>query len=127
MVCVIKEEGGLGVIDLQIQNEALLLKHLTKFFNRKDIPWVALIWESYYESGNLPLKTNKGSFWWRDILKLLDKFKGMAMVNINNAKLVTYGQIFGMEKCQCYPTWSFTLSASLILQCWLKLKIGTIF
>ena len=58
-VCKAKEEGGLGVIDLQTQNEALLLKHLTKFFNREDIPWVALIWESYYESGSLPSRANK--------------------------------------------------------------------
>lgn len=35
---------------------------------------------------NLPSTTKKGSFWWKDILKLLDKFKGMGMVNINNAK-----------------------------------------
>jgi hypothetical protein len=81
----------LGVIDLQTQNEALLLKHLINFVNREDIPWVALIRESYYEFGNYPLRSNKGSFWWRDILKLLDKFKGMAMVNINNSKPVTYG------------------------------------
>jgi len=38
MVCIPKEEGGLGVIDLQKQNEALLLKNLDKFFNQKDIP-----------------------------------------------------------------------------------------
>jgi hypothetical protein len=57
-----------------------------KFFNKEGIPWVALIWESCYESGSLPSTTKKGSFWWRDILKLLGKFKGMAMVNINNAK-----------------------------------------
>jgi len=26
----------------------------------------------------------KSSFWWRDILKLLGKYKGMAQVNISN-------------------------------------------
>jgi len=31
----------------------------------------------------LPRSTKKGSFWWRDILKLLDKFKGMARVEVN--------------------------------------------
>lgn len=81
-MCKSKEEGGLGVINLKTQNEALLLKHLNNFFNKKDIPWVSLIWESYYDSDNLPTH----SFWWRDILKLLDKFKGMAKVNINNGK-----------------------------------------
>jgi len=85
-VCKSKSEGGLGVIDLKTQNEALLLKQLMKFFNKEDIPWVAFIWESYYEAGSLPSMAKKGSFWWKDILKLLDKFKGLARVNINNAK-----------------------------------------
>jgi hypothetical protein len=38
MVCLPKEEGGLGVLNLSIQNEALLLKNLHKFFNKMDIP-----------------------------------------------------------------------------------------
>jgi hypothetical protein len=33
-----KDKGGLGVIDLISQNDALLLKHLDKFYNKKDIP-----------------------------------------------------------------------------------------
>ena len=85
-VCKSKEEGGSGVINMKTQNEALLLKHLNKFFNREDIPWVSVIWESYYDSDNLPTQARKGSFWWIDILKLLDKFMGMAKVSINNGK-----------------------------------------
>ena len=57
-----------------------------KFFNREDIPWVALVWESYYAASSLPSMSKKGSFWWKDILKLLDKFKGLAIVNINDVK-----------------------------------------
>ena len=63
MVCIPKEEGGLGVIDLQKQNEALLLKNLDKFFNQKDIPQVSLVWEKHYSNGKLPNHTKKGSFW----------------------------------------------------------------
>jgi hypothetical protein len=37
MVCLPKEEGGLGVIDLRVQNEALL-KNLHKFFKKEDLP-----------------------------------------------------------------------------------------
>ena len=34
LVCLPKDEGGLGVLNLRTQNDALLLKHLHKFFNR---------------------------------------------------------------------------------------------
>jgi hypothetical protein len=36
-----KEKGGLGIINLRSQNAALLIKHLDKFYNKKDIPWVS--------------------------------------------------------------------------------------
>lgn len=47
---------------------------------------VDFVQETYYSSGKLPGKVKKGSFWWRDVLKLLDKFKGMARVQINNGQ-----------------------------------------
>lgn len=33
-----KEKGGLGVLNLRLQNNALPMKHLSKFYNRVDIP-----------------------------------------------------------------------------------------
>ena len=33
-----KEKGGLGVLNLRLQNDALLMKHLSKFYNKADIP-----------------------------------------------------------------------------------------
>ena len=53
-VCRPKIQGGLGVIDIFVQNKALLLKNLHKFYNRHNIPWVNLIWESYYSNDSLP-------------------------------------------------------------------------
>lgn len=38
MVCKPKSEGDLGVLNLRVQNEALLLKNLHKFFNKADLP-----------------------------------------------------------------------------------------
>jgi hypothetical protein len=43
-----KSQGGLGIIDLSAQNKALPLKHLHKFFNKVDVPWVDLTWKAYY-------------------------------------------------------------------------------
>lgn len=88
MVCIPKEEGGLGVHNLKTQNDSLLLKHLDKFFNRANVPWVHLVWNRYYADGKLPILTAnlRGSFWWRDILKLLDSYKGFAMISVQDGK-----------------------------------------
>jgi hypothetical protein len=88
LVCLPKPEGGLGVLNLTVQNESLLLKHLHKFYNRAPIPWVQLVWTKYYSRDKLPVAgtTFRGSFWWRDILKLIDQFKGIAMVSVRDGK-----------------------------------------
>jgi len=43
MVCRTKKEGGLGIINLELQNQALLMKNLDKFYYMKEIPWVNLV------------------------------------------------------------------------------------
>jgi len=44
-----KKQGGLGIVNIRLQNDALLLKHLHKFYNQADIPWVQLVWFKYYQ------------------------------------------------------------------------------
>ena len=73
-VCKPKSHGGLGVLDLHTHNKTLLMKSLYKFFNRADIPWVNIIWESYYQH-YLPNERMIGSFWLKAILKLLPTFR----------------------------------------------------
>jgi hypothetical protein len=49
---------------------------------------VHLVWHRYYAEGCLSkLVSNlRGSFLWKDILKLLDSFKGMTMVSVQDGK-----------------------------------------
>jgi hypothetical protein len=47
----------LGILQLEFQNEALLLKYFHKLFNKADVPWVHLVWEKYYSNGKLPNHT----------------------------------------------------------------------
>lgn len=90
MVTKSKDKGGLGILDLKTQNEALLIKNLHKFFNKANILWVHLVWEKhYYTNGRLPDHVKRGSFWWRDVLKLFDKFKGMASVLASNGSTLS--------------------------------------
>jgi hypothetical protein len=44
MVTKPNSKWGLGVINLRLQNDVLLMKNLDKFFNKADLPWVQLIW-----------------------------------------------------------------------------------
>jgi hypothetical protein len=53
-----KHKGGLGVINLRLQNDALLLEQLHKFYNQLDIPWINLIWQRYY-NGRVPQPRQK--------------------------------------------------------------------
>jgi hypothetical protein len=55
-----KNKGGLAVINLTLQNDALLIKQLGKFFNKKNIQWVKLIWK-HYPHGVPHLRREKGS------------------------------------------------------------------
>jgi hypothetical protein len=43
MICKPKRKGSLGIINLRVQNTALLLKHVHKFYNNYDTPLVSLI------------------------------------------------------------------------------------
>jgi hypothetical protein len=81
-----KREGGLGIIDLEVQNKALLMKNLDKFFNHKDIPWVNLVWEKHYRNGRVPDQIRKGSFWWKDVLKLIPQYKEMTTIQMKDGK-----------------------------------------
>jgi hypothetical protein len=90
-----KNQGGLGVLNLDVQNKALLLKNLDKFYNDHDIPWVKLVKGAYYNNGTLPGVALEGSFWWRTHLKLIDTYKGLAKCNIGDGK----SSLFWLDNC----------------------------
>jgi hypothetical protein len=93
-----KENGGMGIISLATQNDALLLKNLHKFYNRMDLPWVQFIWDNYYRNKSVPDGRPKGSFWQRGLLKLMTQFKGISSVQIQNGKQPPSGLICGTVK-----------------------------
>ena len=78
-VCKPKRVGGLGVLNLRKQNIALLMKHLFKFMNREDLPWVKLIWQAHYTHDKIPQNSGSvGSFWWKDCINILNTFLEIA-------------------------------------------------
>jgi hypothetical protein len=109
MVCKPKEEGRLGILDLKKQNEALPMKNLDKFLNRKYIPWVSLIWEKHYGNKKPPSHIKKApfggemslSFWILLNLSPLSLFK---MV-----KPVSFGKILGCNSLFTCNILNYTL------------------
>jgi hypothetical protein len=77
MVCKPKEKGGLRVINLKLQNQSLLLKFLDKFYKRRDIPWVQIVWDKYFDEQVPHARPPHGSFWWLDVASLMDIFRGV--------------------------------------------------
>jgi hypothetical protein len=56
------------------------MKHLHKFYNKADTPWVQLIWNTYYENVVPHVARPCGSFWWRDIMQLAGDFRSFSSV-----------------------------------------------
>lgn len=85
------------------------MKNLHKFYNRADIPWINIIWANHY-SHSLPSDKPVGSFWWRDVLKTLESFKGIARVEIGDGKQLFCGMTIGMVCANQHDTQNFSLS-----------------
>jgi hypothetical protein len=90
-----KEKGGLGVLNLRLQNDALLMKHLSKFYNHANIPWVQLIWSKYYFIKVPHAAREVGSFWWKDILRLNVIFRNVSNCVLGNGASVCFWMTFG--------------------------------
>ena len=90
LVCRPKDKGGLGIINLHLQNQGLLIKHLHKFFNKEDIPWVSLIWNSYYDGVVPQAMILCGSFWWRDVFKLADSYRAISTATVNQGDSILF-------------------------------------
>jgi hypothetical protein len=89
-----KEKGGLTIINLHLQIDVLLMKHLSKFYNRAYVPWVHLVWGKYY-SDQVPHATREmGSFWWKDVLRLNILFREIARCELGDGSTVCFWDDF---------------------------------
>jgi hypothetical protein len=101
-----KNKGGLGVINLRLQNDALLLKHLHRFYNKMEIPWIQLIWFKYYQNKIPHASREVGSFWWKDILRLHSPYRGITKCAIGD----------GATCCFRTDPWSVSILESKFLR-----------
>ena len=107
MACLPKNQGGLGIIDIEKQNDALLMKHLNSFYNQHDLPWVNLTWSKLYSNNQTPPQARcpVGSFWWKDLLKLFIPFSNLTICvpNRGNTDLFWSGSWSPSSLKEKYP------------------------
>ena len=108
-VCRPKNQGGLGVLNINAQNNALLLKNLHKFFNSHDIPWVKLVWEAYYSTGHLPGSQMVGYFWWKAHTALLDQLNVCLDAQLEMEHLHHFGLTSGALNACTFSCLTFSL------------------
>lgn len=85
MACRLKEEGGLGVIDLAIQNTCLLLLAVDKLLQGDDNPWANWI-RYWYTPGRATCSTPC----WRAFARLLPTYRGITTVTLSNGASTTF-------------------------------------
>jgi hypothetical protein len=131
MVCQPKKKGGLGILNLKIQNQGLLLKYLHKFYNREDTPWVNLIWSTYYTNEIPHAASLCGSFWWKDICKLMPIYRGIASSTVNEGTTTLFWKDSWISNIvsETYPrAFSFAINEDISVQEFLSsVRLGDLF
>lgn len=119
MVTKPKSKGGVGAINLRVQNEGLLVKQLHKFYSRHDTPWVHLVWDTYYSDKVPHASREVGSFWWKDILGLNEPYRSGAVCKVGNGT----SMLFWKDNWMGEPLETqFPTLASFSLQCLISVK-----
>jgi len=74
ILCRPKDQGGLGILNLQLQNKCLLTKWLVNLFNTNGI-WQTILTNKYLGSKSLTQVQAKpyDSHFWRGLLKIKDE------------------------------------------------------
>nr|GEY28841.1 hypothetical protein [Tanacetum cinerariifolium] len=87
-VCKPKNQGGLGLKDLFVWNNALLVKHLWNIANKKDTLWVK--WVSTIKLNGVSIwvvqKEECDSWGWKNLLTIRDLIMSHVLYKIGNGK-----------------------------------------
>lgn len=108
-----KNSGGLGVLNILEHNKALVMQNVYKFLNQDNLPWVKLVWETYYSSIP-PLDKREGSFWWKMHISLLRAYKEICTCVVQSGNTIHFCLDPWNEDALQHQFTSYTRSLSLI-------------
>jgi hypothetical protein len=99
-----KRKGGLGVIRLRVHNDALLMKHLHKFFSKDGLPWVQLVWVNTIAMANCQGKQKKALSGGEVFLNCRTFIKDYHMLAVGQGIPFLSGRTYGMGTSFIRPT-----------------------
>jgi hypothetical protein len=90
-VCLPKDQGGLGILNLDIMNIALLAKWLWKLFNTEGV-WQTLLRNKYLHSLTLRQVTfkNGDSHVWQGLMEIKKLFLSCFKIKIGNGRKTNF-------------------------------------
>jgi hypothetical protein len=91
IICRPKDQGGLGVLNLELQNKCLLSKWIFTLIN-SDGAWQQLIRNTYLGSKTLTqvMKKPGDSQFWCGLMNVKDDFLSMGSFTLQNGKVVIF-------------------------------------
>ncbi|GKC98855.1 RNA-directed DNA polymerase, eukaryota, reverse transcriptase zinc-binding domain protein [Tanacetum coccineum] len=105
-VCKPKNQGGLGLKNLGVWNEVLMIKHLWNVASKKDTLWVKWIYTEKLKGRSIWEIDcdNKGTVGWRNILSLRDKVRKHVWWKCGNGESIN---VWHDNWCQASPLSDF--------------------
>jgi len=90
-LCQPKDQGGLGIKNLDIQNQCLLSKWLFKLINEDGL-WQKLLKRKYIKDKPIGKvqKRPRDSHFWSGLMKVKDKFLNLASFQLNNGENIRF-------------------------------------
>ena len=108
IICQPKDQGGLGVQNIEIYNHCLLARWLWKLINENGL-WQTLLRNKYMKDqpiGKIEKKPGDSQFW-SGLMKVKDQFLGLGTFQLNNGKKIRFWEdvwIGNMSLKDKYPT-----------------------
>jgi hypothetical protein len=98
IVCRPKDQGGLGVEDLELKNKSLLSKWLFKLMNEEGV-WQELLFNKYIKDKTLSQVIAKptDSPFWKGLMSVKDNFFERGSMVVGNGRTRDSGRILGLE------------------------------
>jgi hypothetical protein len=96
IICRPKDQGGLGVEDLELKNKSLLAKWLDKLINEEGM-WQELLHNKYLNSKTLTQVSAKptDSPFWRGLMNVKEEFLARGSLILVMGSILDSGRTFG--------------------------------